>query len=176
MVFNRLSDAGELTVLIGTNGLFTERKNDYWLLLDLDNNLQTGLHGGRIVPGSDQQGVDLALQVEVSDSGEHSKTTLYTAESSSFRPQLPAPGLLTTTLVTSEMYTSSAEACQRIPAFQEIEIRLSRELLANGGSAEEVARLFPNGLTLQTIAVGTTANGEAILDKCPERPQGIRLH
>lgn len=176
MVFNRLSDAGELTVLIGTNGLFTERKNDYWLLMDLDNNPQTGLHGGRIVPGSDQQGVDLALQVEVSDSGMRSKTTLYAAESSAFRPQSLAPGLLTTTLVTSELYTSSAEACQGVPVFQEIEISLSRELLVNGGTAEEVARLFPNGLSLQTIAVGTAANGEEIMDKCPERPRAIRLH
>jgi hypothetical protein len=176
MVLDRISEAGYLTLLIGTNGLFTERKNDYWVLLDLDNNQQTGLHGGRILPGSDQRGVDLVLQVEVTESGRRSKASLYTAGSSGFRPQSPAPGLLTTTLVSSELYTASAEACQRVPVFQEIEIRLSRELLANGGTAEEVARLFPNGLNLQTIAVGTAANGEAILDKCPERPRTVRLH
>ncbi|WP_439481632.1 hypothetical protein [Cyclobacterium plantarum] len=175
MVFNRLSEAGELIFLIGTNGLFTERKNDYWVLLDLDNNVQTGLHGEGIVPGSDQQGVDLALQVEVGDSGKRSKSTLYTAGSSAFRPQSLAPGLLTTTLVSSDLYTSSAEGCQRVPVFQEIEINLSREALMRFSDTRQVDLSFANGLKLQTISIGTALNGEKVMDKSPGRPRAIFL-
>ncbi|MBD3628177.1 hypothetical protein [Cyclobacterium sp.] len=175
MVFNRLSEAGALTVLIGTNGLFTERKNDYWVLLDLDNNVQTGLHGGRIIPGSDQQGVDLALQVEVGDSGKRSNTSLYKAEGSGFQPHSHPREWVRTGLFTSEMFVSSEKECTGTPVFQEIEINLSREALVRFSDTGQVDLSFANGLKLQTISVGTAANGEKVMDKSPERPQTIFL-
>ncbi|HSI77519.1 MAG TPA: hypothetical protein VK957_16580 [Lunatimonas sp.] len=175
MVFNHLAEKGHLKVLIGTNGLFNERKVDYWVLLDVDNNVNTGLNGHQIVAGSNQEGVDMAVKVEVSDNGTRSISTLYKAESSGFQPHSLPPQLLKTVLVTSDMYLSSPEECSSVPVFQEIEINLSREALLRYSMAGEADLSFPNGLKLQTISVGTAAGGEEVMDKCPELPRAIFL-
>jgi hypothetical protein len=86
MVFNHLTENGHLKVLIGTNGLFNERKVDYWVLLDVDNKVNTGLNGHQIVSGSSQEGVDMAVKVEVSDNSTRSNSTLYKAGAGGFQP------------------------------------------------------------------------------------------
>lgn len=173
MVFDQLSEAGQLKVLIGTNGLFNKRMNEYWVLLDIDNNENTGLNGRHIVAGSDQEGVDIAVKVEVSENGKRSSTTLYTAGQRAFQPQSMPRELLKTALVTSEMYISSPEACTSAPVFQEIEINFSREALTRYSDTGEVNLSFANGLKLQAISVGTAADGRTLMDKCPERPLAV---
>ncbi|WP_162342704.1 hypothetical protein [Cyclobacterium salsum] len=173
MVFNQLSEEGQLKVLIGTNGLFNERMNEYWVLPDVDNNENTGLDSRQIVEGSDQEGVDMAVKVEVSENGTRSNTTLYKAEEREFQQQPTSRELLKTELFTSEVYISSPEECTSSPVFQEIELNFSREALVRYSHAGEVDLSFSNGLKLQAISVGTAADGGKVMDKCPERPMAV---
>ncbi|NHE56495.1 zinc metalloprotease [Cyclobacterium plantarum] len=173
LVFNHLPEKGHLEVLIGTNGLFNERKTDYWVLLDVDNKVSTGLNSHQIVSGSNQEGVDMVVKVEVSNNGNGSNNTLYKAGANEFEPHSLPPQLLKTVLETSEMYVSSPEECSSIPVFQEIGIKLSREALMRYSLFREVDFSFSNGLKVQTIAAGTAADGTEVVDKCPELPRII---
>lgn len=175
MVYNHLAETGYLKVLLGTNGLFTDRKNEYWVLLDVDNNEDTGGKGRLIVEGSDQEGVDIAVKVEVSENGNRSNSTLYKAEGGGFQPHSPPREWVKTGLFTSEMYISSASECSSTPVFQEIEINISREALMRNSDTGQVDLSFANGLKLQTISTGTAKDGRKVMDKCPERPRAIFL-
>lgn len=125
----------------------------------LDNNEGTGQNGRLIVEESLQKGVDIAVKVEVSEKGTRSNTTLYKAEGRGFQPHSPSRDLLTTGLFTSEMFVSSEKDCTTTPIFQEIEINLSREGLMRYSDTGHVDLSFANGLKLQTISVGTAADG-----------------
>ncbi|SHN22914.1 Metallo-peptidase family M12B Reprolysin-like [Cyclobacterium lianum] len=175
MVFDQLAERGYLKLLLGTNGLFSPRKTEYWVLLDLDNNENTGRNGRLIVEGSDQEGVDMAVKVEVSENGSRSNTTLYGAGERDFQPHSLTRELVRSGLFTSEMYVSSEKECTSVPVFQEIEINLLREALTRYSDTGQVDLSFANGLKIQTISIGTAANGENLMDKSPERPRAIFL-
>ncbi len=171
VMFDGSPHQGNLKFLLGTNGLFQEKKATYWLVLDTDNNESTGLRAIEVIAGSKQSGIELIVKITV-DENKIAKAEIFKAKKSSFSPLNLPKNFLKAQLNTIKAYgyTNVNQPFKPIPLFEELEIEISAEAFQELSLPGQGKPAFPNGLKMQAISEGFSSDGKVFSDSCPDIP------
>jgi hypothetical protein len=149
---------GDLSFCLATQGPIPTGtdKLTYWILLDRDNNPETGAVPDDLVPGRPMRGVDFVCEVRLQ--GTNVVANLYEpSEFGFFVPVLLGPGLITAAIRQTHYEIIEPfrdyQGPVQFPAFAEIDFRIAYAALASAGLGNPNRDgLFLRGMRIQAVA------------------------
>ena len=173
VLFREKTESKNLNILLGTNGLLKNIDNvTYSLIIDADNNANTGMSANTILSKSTQRGVDLMIEISVNNGS--MEANFIKDGASVLRSSGQSKDLISLSSKTISINAYTDEGCTSKPVFDEIELEISAELFASLGLSNEYTSLFSKNSRIQAFSSYKSAEKRTILDQCPNTPRSIR--
>jgi len=174
ILFYEKEDTGNLNIVVGTSGLLENATGvSYWLVVDVDNDQNTGTSANTLLPQSSQRGVE--LMININQEAGYSKTTLYQETAAGWQPLEYASDMISSINRTVTLNALTDKGCLSKPVFDEIDLEISKPLLAVLGLSSENGDVFHRNPRIQVFSTYTSPEKGLIIDPCPSVPKSISL-